>query len=42
MFVSNGDGHIRLNLACPRVMLAEGLRRISKVLSGSSVKTPES
>lgn len=42
MFVGNGDGHIRLNLACPRAMLAEGLRRISKVLSGSSVKTTES
>ncbi|CAI1011930.1 MalY/PatB family protein [Serratia quinivorans] len=36
MFVSNGDGHIRLNLACPRVMLAEGLNRISKALSASS------
>ncbi|HIE4393036.1 TPA: aminotransferase, partial [Serratia liquefaciens] len=36
MFVSNGDGHIRLNLACPRAMLAEGLNRISKALSASS------
>jgi cystathionine beta-lyase len=28
MFVHNSDGYIRLNLACPRSMLAEGLKRI--------------
>ncbi|WP_105633380.1 MalY/PatB family protein [Cronobacter dublinensis] len=37
MFVSNGDGYIRLNLACPRAVLAEGLSRISNALSASSV-----
>ncbi|MNS52328.1 Cystathionine beta-lyase PatB [compost metagenome] len=28
MFVDNGDGYIRLNLACPKSVLAEGLKRI--------------
>lgn len=28
MFVQNSDGYIRLNLACPRSMLEEGLKRI--------------
>lgn len=28
MFVQNSDGFIRLNLACPRAVLAEGLKRI--------------
>lgn len=28
MFVDNGAGFIRLNLACPRAVLAEGLKRI--------------
>ncbi|MNW70477.1 putative N-acetyl-LL-diaminopimelate aminotransferase [compost metagenome] len=32
MFVANGDGYIRLNLACPRSMLNEGLERISNLL----------
>lgn len=32
MFVSNSDGYIRLNLACPRSILEEGLKRISEVL----------
>ncbi|MDO5532439.1 MalY/PatB family protein [Sutterella sp.] len=32
MFVSNSDGFIRLNLACPRSMLEEGLRRIHGLL----------
>ncbi|MEH7249848.1 MalY/PatB family protein [Neobacillus niacini] len=32
MFVSNSDGYIRLNLACPRSILTEGLKRISEVL----------
>ncbi|MCC8059929.1 MAG: PatB family C-S lyase [Clostridiales bacterium] len=33
MFVQNSDGYIRLNLACPRSMVEEGLKRISKVLN---------
>lgn len=32
MFVANGEGCIRLNLACPRSILKEGLSRISRVL----------
>jgi len=32
MFVANSDGYIRLNLACPRSILEEGLRRICEVL----------
>lgn len=32
MFVANGGGCIRLNLACPRSVIEEGLRRISTVL----------
>ena len=32
MFVSNSDGYIRLNLACPRARLEEGLQRIVKAL----------
>jgi cysteine-S-conjugate beta-lyase len=33
MFVANSDGYIRLNLACPRAVLEEGLKRISDLLS---------
>ncbi len=33
MFVQNSDTYIRLNLACPRAMLAEGLRRICELLN---------
>ncbi|MCE1254532.1 MAG: PatB family C-S lyase [Anaerolineae bacterium] len=33
MFVANSDGYIRLNLACPRVTLAEGLKRICDLLN---------
>lgn len=33
MFVDNSDGYIRLNLACPRSILEEGLKRICEVLS---------
>ncbi|MFK4473279.1 cystathionine beta-lyase [Paenibacillus sp. RC73] len=33
MFVANAEGYIRLNLACPRSTLEEGLRRICKVLT---------
>ena len=32
MFVSNADGFIRLNLACPRIKLTDGLDRISKAI----------
>lgn len=32
MFVANAEGCIRLNLACPRSMLTEGLKRICKAL----------
>ncbi|MCM5818411.1 hypothetical protein M4C48_22480 [Klebsiella pneumoniae] len=32
MFVSNGDGYIRINLACPRAVVQEGLERIRKAL----------
>ena len=32
MFVDNSEGYIRLNLACPRSMLEEGLKRICKSL----------
>jgi len=32
MFVDNSEGYIRLNLACPRSILEEGLKRICKVL----------
>ena len=33
MFVQNSDGFIRLNLACPRATLAEGLRRICEAVN---------
>jgi len=32
MFVANGAGHIRLNLACPRARLKEGLDRIAMAI----------
>lgn len=32
MFVQNSDGYIRLNLACPRAVLVEGLNRIATAL----------
>ena len=32
MFVANADGYIRLNLACPRVRLEEGIKRIIKAI----------
>lgn len=34
MFVSNSEGYIRLNLACPRTMLKTGLERICAFLGG--------
>lgn len=33
MFVQNSDGFIRLNLACPRTTLAEGLKRICEAVN---------
>jgi cystathionine beta-lyase len=33
MFVANSQGFIRLNLACPRAMLTEGLERIARALA---------
>ena len=34
MFVANSEGYIRLNLACPRVRLVEGLEKISGAILG--------
>lgn len=36
MFVANGAGHIRLNLACTRARLEKGLHRITKAIKSSS------
>jgi cystathionine beta-lyase len=33
MFVQNSDGYIRLNLACPKVVLEEGLKRICEAVN---------
>lgn len=33
MFVADSDGYIRLNVACPRATLEEGLKRICKLLN---------
>jgi len=33
MFVQNSDGFIRLNLACPRSILQEGLKRIAAAVN---------
>ena len=33
MFVQNSDCFIRLNLACPRSILEEGLRRICEAVN---------
>lgn len=32
LFVDNGEHHVRINVACPRAVLEEGLRRIAGVL----------
>jgi len=32
MFVANSDGYIRLNVACPRSIVEEGLKRITEAL----------
>lgn len=31
-FVQDGDGHVRINIACPRSILEEGLKRIADAL----------
>ncbi len=36
MFVSNAKGYIRINLACPKSRLEEGLRRITEAISSRS------
>ncbi|MFT4022715.1 MAG: PatB family C-S lyase [Flavihumibacter sp.] len=33
MFVANGEGHIRINVACPRAVLKEGMGRLAAALS---------
>lgn len=33
MFVQHSDGFIRLNLACPKATLEEGLRRICEAVN---------
>lgn len=33
MFVANSDGYVRLNLACPKSLLEEGLNRICRALN---------
>lgn len=33
MFVQNSDGFIRLNLACPKAILAEGMKRICEAVN---------
>ncbi|MBE6032373.1 MAG: putative C-S lyase [Clostridiales bacterium] len=38
MFVQNGEGFIRLNLACPRSILEEGLRRICESIARRQAK----
>lgn len=37
MFVRNSDGFIRLNLACPKSVLKEGLKRICEAVRNNSV-----
>lgn len=37
MFVANGKGHIRLNLACPKSRLKEGLDRIKMAISKHAI-----
>ena len=38
MFVQNSDGFIRLNLACPRSIVSEGLRRICEAVGNKGGK----
>jgi cystathionine beta-lyase len=39
MFVQNSDSYIRLNLACPRSVLAEGLKRICDAINTKQEET---
>ena len=32
MYGPGGEGYIRLNIACPRTLLEEGLERMARVL----------
>lgn len=38
MFVANAAGHIRINVACPRSTLTEGLGRIVRAVVGNSAR----
>ena len=38
MFVQNSDGFIRLNMACPQSILAEGLRRICEAVNAHGAR----
>lgn len=42
MFVQNSDSYIRLNLACPRSVLAEGLKRICDAINTKQEENTES
>lgn len=42
MFVQNSDCYIRLNLACPKSVLAEGLKRICDAINTKQDKNAES
>lgn len=37
MFIQNGEGHVRLNLACPRAVLRKGLDQICKAVEEQSL-----
>jgi len=37
MFISDGDGHVRVNVACPRSVLAKGLDRIVSAVPAAVV-----
>jgi cystathionine beta-lyase len=37
MFVDNADGFIRLNLACPKIRVLEGMERIASVLTEDAI-----
>jgi len=36
MYGANGEGFIRLNIACPRALLEKGLAKIKKQYKGTS------
>lgn len=42
MFVQNSESYIRLNLACPRSVLAEGLKRICDAINTKQKETTKS